>query len=70
MNNYDDPYNNEILIKQNEEVTELCGCTGREKTWSRRVLKAFHDPWCFYYMHLTDLQKEASWTKRKWDDKR
>lgn len=38
----------------NKQVDELCGCTGKEKTRSNRILEKYHEPWCFYYMYLSD----------------
>ena len=57
---------NATLKTSNDEVDELCGCTGKEKTRSRRVLKEFHESWCFYHQHLEDQFKEAL---EKWKDK-
>lgn len=48
------------LDTQNLEVDELCGCTGKEKTRSRRVLKEFYETWCFYYFHVEEQSKKAS----------
>lgn len=44
----------EILENQNHEVDNLCGCAGKEKTRSRRVLQQFHEPWCFYWLHCEE----------------
>lgn len=44
----------ESLEQQNQEVDDLCGCPGKTKTRSRRVLKIHHEEWCFYYMHCTE----------------
>ena len=49
--------NENELLSKNNEVEELCGCSGKEKTLSRRVQKEFHESWCFYYLHLEDLEK-------------
>jgi hypothetical protein len=51
-------FTDEILHNQNEEVDELCGCPGKEKTRSNRVLKEHHESWCFYYMHVEDKMKK------------
>ena len=51
-------FTDEILTYNNDQVDELCGCTGREKTRSRRVLREFHEDWCFYHMFLLDQEKE------------
>lgn len=50
-------FTEQMLDNQNQEVDELCGCTGKEKTRSRRVQKQFHESWCFYYMHVEDQMK-------------
>jgi hypothetical protein len=50
---------NEALVQENKEVDDLCGCTGKEKTMSRRVMKIHHEPWCFYYMHLEEKLRDA-----------
>lgn len=50
---------NKALIKENADVDELCGCNGKQKTMSRRILKINHESWCFYYMHLEEQLREA-----------
>lgn len=50
-------FTEEMLRNQNEEVEDLCGCRGKEKTWSNRVLKENHEEWCFYFQHVDDKQR-------------
>lgn len=62
-------FTDEMLDVQNQEVDELCGCPGKEKTRSNRVLKKFHESWCFYTMHVEDqlkkMAEERGWTSEK-----
>lgn len=52
-------FTDEMQIQQNKEVDELCGCPGKEKTFSRRIKSIYHEKWCFYYMHCQDKYQEA-----------
>ena len=62
-----------ILDNQNQEVDDMCGCPGKEKTRSNRVHKKFHEDWCFYYMHVEDQVKkmveERGWTSEQMEIK-
>ena len=60
-------YTAEILDNQNQEVDDMCGCTGKEKTRSNRVHISAHEDWCFYYMHV-DAQVKKMVEERGWTD--
>ena len=45
-------FTEEMLDNHNQDVDDMCGCLGKKKTRSNRVLQKNHEDWCFYFMHV------------------
>lgn len=60
----------EMHLRDNDRVNELCGCRASELTLSRRILQDHHEDWCFYYMFIEErrqnlLKRSAPESKRR-----
>lgn len=51
-------FTQDMRLRDNDKVNEMCGCRASELTLSRRVLQEHHEDWCFYYMYIDDRRKE------------
>jgi len=52
-----DNFTEEELSQDNKQVNDLCGCSGKGLTLSRRTLREAHEDWCWYLMYLNDQKK-------------